>query len=414
MRGGGVRLEVMLTVLLSRLPPSQAGCEERAGWLSCNDTTLSCLSPAQICDGQPDCEDGGDEAGEVCGRLRCEEGVRCEDGSACIRVPHQVVCRGQERGGSSVCRDRSEEAHCLHSVYSGCLESSALGLTITHCDRCLCQLEGPGGLYRSRHLTANICLGPGSPRLCDGVEDCLGGQDEDPGLCAAILSDQTESENPGLPATVKTMTIIFVTIFLICLSFCFIIIFIMLKLCCQKSEDRQAKSMPELGWTTRVSSNVYVLEGRREKQKRSLRTTNIIKELGTGYFSKVFLSEDKYHGFVAIKTTQPSNSEMAQKSILNEISILKELWKHSNVIQMLDSNVEERFLVLEYCLHGNCKDYIGRNKNLFVNQIDPQTKEMKIDEDEDFPFINSDLLDTKTLVKWSVDISRVRHFLHIS
>ena len=102
---------------------------------------------------------------------------------------------------------------------------------------------------------------------------------------------------------------------------------------------------------------------------------------------------------------------MAQKSITNEISILKELWKHSNVIQMLDSNVEERFLVLEYCLHGNCKDYIGRNKNLFVNQIDPKTQEMKIDEDEDFPFISSDLLDTKTLVKWSLDVCRVRYFL---
>ena len=188
----------------------------------------------------------------------------------------------------------------------------------------------------------------------------------------------------------------------------------MVKLCCQKSQDRQTKSMPVLEGSTRVSSNVYVMEGRREKQKPSLRTTKIIKELGTGYFSKVFLSEDKYHGFVAIKTTQPSNSDVAKKSILNEISILKEVWKHSNVIQMLDSNVEERFLVLEYCLHGNCKDYIGRNKNLFVNQIDPQTKEMKIDEDEDFPFINSDLLDTKTLVRWSVDISRVRHFLHVS
>ena len=183
----------------------------------------------------------------------------------------------------------------------------------------------------------------------------------------------------------------------------------MLKLCCQKSEDRQAKSMPVMGSSTRVSSNIYVMEGRREKQKRSLRTTKIIRELGTGYFSKVFLSEDKYHGYVAIKTTQPSNSEMAEKSIMNEISILKELWKHSNVIQMLDSNLEERFLVLEYCLHGNCKDYIGRNKNIFVNQIDPETKEMKIDEDEDFPFINSDLLDTKTLVKWSVDICRVRN-----
>ena len=34
----------------------------------------------------------------------------------------------------------------------------------------------------------------------------------------------------------------------------------------------------------------------------SLKTTKIIRELGSGYFSKVFLSEDKHSGYVAIKT----------------------------------------------------------------------------------------------------------------
>ena len=376
-------------------------CRDRAGWFTCNSTSLSCLSPAQVCDGQPDCEDGGDEEGELCRGRQCEDGVRCEDGGACIRVPGQVLCRGEDR---RACQDRSDQSHCLHSAYTGCLLSTEQGLTISHCDRCLCQLQGET-VYTSGQLRAPVCLGPGSARLCDGVEDCEGGQDEGESLC--LLS--TQKEHYQWPASVQIMILVFLTIFLISLSFCCLIILIMFKLCAKRhNSDDTKEDLPPLRGSN-VSNNVYVMEGWRERPKWSLTTTKIIKELGTGCFSKVFMSEDKYHGYVAIKTAQPSYSEMAQRSIINEINVLKELGKHSNVIHMVDSNVEERFMVLEFCLYGNCKEYIARNKNLFINQIDPETKEMKIDEKGDSLFINNDLLDTKTLIRWSVDISRVRN-----
>ena len=85
---------------------------------------ISLQYPRQVCDGRPDCAGGGDEAAATCAAWRCEVGVRCGTGGACIRVPHRHVCRPGRRPR---CEDGSDQAHCSHSLYTGCFVATELG-----------------------------------------------------------------------------------------------------------------------------------------------------------------------------------------------------------------------------------------------------------------------------------------------
>ena len=85
---------------------------------------ISLQYPRQVCDGRPDCAGGGDEAAATCAAWRCEVGVRCGTGGACIRVPHRHVCRPGRRPR---CGDGSDQAHCSHSLYTGCFVATELG-----------------------------------------------------------------------------------------------------------------------------------------------------------------------------------------------------------------------------------------------------------------------------------------------
>ena len=153
-----VQLEGMNTLQL---------CPERAGWWGCGESGL-CISSSQVCDGQIDCDGGGDESEETCKSWVCEHGVRCQDSKVCIGTPHQAMCSG----GRSVCPDGSDQAYCQHIVYSGCFVSSAQGLRISDCESCLCLLrdvthtklrtaavfKSLGSSFRSSNLTGSICI----------------------------------------------------------------------------------------------------------------------------------------------------------------------------------------------------------------------------------------------------------------
>ena len=155
-------LTTLLLLLAPRVPCLT--CGHRPGWFPCNDTGgVACVAPAQVsshvfltinlcllafkyhktyirsvcysgpdipaiprqvCDGRPDCAGGGDEAAATCATWRCEVGVRCATGGACIRVPHRHVCRPGRRPR---CGDGSDQAHCSHSLYTGCFVTTELG-----------------------------------------------------------------------------------------------------------------------------------------------------------------------------------------------------------------------------------------------------------------------------------------------
>ena len=106
--------------------------------------------------------------------------------------------------------------------------------------------------------------------------------------------------------------------------------------------------MEETSQSTIISSamnqNVYILDKGRVKHVWSMKTLTIIKQIGSGYFSKVFLSEDKSNRFVAIKTCDVTKGSNATNTIANEIHILNNLGHHNNVIRMLDYNLAEKLI----------------------------------------------------------------------
>ena len=108
------------------------------------------------------------------------------------------------------------------------------------------------------------------------------------------------------------------------------------------------------------------LSKKNKKPTESLRSTSIVKELGRGFYSKVYLAQTKgvFDVLVALKTIDNQSNNRGEDCILNEIAVLSNLAPQCNIIRLIGANSDERLVVLEYCVHGNLLDYIKRHKVL--------------------------------------------------
>ena len=210
--------------------------------------------------------------------------------------------------------------------------------------------------------------------------------------------------SPGL------MTIIAVGFVIFCVLFGAALTLGFMRICGNKRKSNEKSlSIPDLvGSSQTLNQNVYILDKRREKTDWSLKTIKIVREIGAGYFSKVYLAEDKKFGFVAIKTGEISKGCQGANSIVSEIEILRAMGRHINIIQMLDSNLDEKLIVLEYCLYGNCKDYIATNRHSYENQTELGTGEIRDGDANYLVMTRGDKITTRCLINWSMGISQVR------
>ena len=102
----------------------------------------------------------------------------------------------------------------------------------------------------------------------------------------------------------------------------------------------------------------------------------INKPIGSGSFGIVHKgiktrNPDKMETDVAIKTMRNENDSNQYKMLMYEINILSKLKYHLNIVNIAGActnnlrTKENIWLVLEYCIHGDLKHFLVRNKNNF-------------------------------------------------
>ncbi|XP_068237218.1 vascular endothelial growth factor receptor 1-like [Palaemon carinicauda] len=102
------------------------------------------------------------------------------------------------------------------------------------------------------------------------------------------------------------------------------------------------------------------------------------KLIGEGEFGHVFqakvdgLRANELQTTVAVKTAKSRSNEVFRKELIAEVKIMMHIGRHTNVLNLLGICSEnlatkgELLVIIEYCRHGNLRDYLLRHRNNFV------------------------------------------------
>ena len=198
-----------------------------------------------------------------------------------------------------------------------------------------------------------------------------------------MVADQERVTEEEITINIKVISLIFIVTFISVVVFCLAIIFVMFRLGSKQSRtDKNIQCLPPTPTehSSIVRPNTYILEPVAKQKKKepiwTLQNKSIIKELGRGFYSKVYLAEDEKCGYIAIKTVDTKKTNKSEECIVNEIDILSKMKPHANIVKMIGFNMDEKLLVIEFCFHGNLRDYIIRNKKYFVDENDPETQDL--------------------------------------
>ena len=245
--------------------------------------------------------------------------------------------------------------------------------------------------------------------MCDGVEDCLHGEDEDTEYCQEHNNRREGRQLFTLEDATNTMhddnhentAIIGAVIFCIGILLFTLIIIIQYRRRRRKNNNTMTHSVE--CQVSAGSSNTYVVQTNSpissSSPNWSLNTCNVIKDLGKGFFSKVYLVEDSQKNLYAVKTVDKPSNMIAEECIRKEIAILSKLKDHPHIIQMIGFNLTEHIIVLEFCTDGNLKDCVQILRNSVMNV----KTQLLIEEISDNDNVN-DLLRRKFLY-WSYQIA---------
>lgn len=308
--------------------------------------------------------------------------------------------------------------------------------------------------HRGSHVRARVCLAKDSPQICDGVPDCIQGQDESQDVCGGnpllrqmneeshsregknipILSSSSSLAAPATPIpktptknesdsslSTAILSPFKKNIWYFLLAFMFmgslliyIIVGIAVRACRRRGGQREKTRLNKKATSPNVrpqdddtlisevaSSVIEGLEhqttwdeqesvfdnqnddaasdttGKPANPNWTWNGARLIREIGRGFYGQVYLAEELSGRLVAVKTVEKQRHPIFVDGVFrNEIETLKKLGRHLNVIKLVGYNHGKEILVFEYCQNGSLKSFIRHNKNYFMDELDPVTREL--------------------------------------
>ena len=142
-------------------------------------------------------------------------------------------------------------------------------------------------------------------------------------------------------------------------------------------------------------------------RQREIKRSNfqLEAEIGGGSFGKVFkgqlvgLQDNRSKTTVAIKTIHENGNANDLGNLLSEIKIMSHINPHVNLVSMIGSCTSqlqenaELWLIIEFCEHGDLKNYVHDNQSKILNGRKNET------------------LNSRCLIQWAYDVAKGMEYL---
>ncbi|QQP49362.1 Vascular endothelial growth factor receptor 1like, partial [Caligus rogercresseyi] len=289
---------------------------------------------------------------------------------------------------------------------------------ITDCADCFCYLKPPLDSVNRRGSPRlddekSLCLERDSSRICDGIVDCIDGRDEEE-LCSP-QPNQNVSQRMGKALDISNESKGFfppriidkfnrkdsLVIFSLLAGSGFLVLLLMIACFVigtwkGRSKKSMVKPDPEIEETrssTATEMTDVIYEGSRRisenrtfgnfiNEKWNWNLSTLIREIGRGFYGRVFLVRDELDRFVAVKTAErdrsyESNLSKLKKRILNnEIDVLLKIRDNENIVKLLGYNRGLELIILEFCHKGSLLEFIIDHRSSYIDEIDTKTQEL--------------------------------------
>ncbi|XP_064080209.1 vascular endothelial growth factor receptor 1-like [Macrobrachium nipponense] len=217
--------------------------------------------------------------------------------------------------------------------------------------------------------------------------------ERDSGVYKCSVSNRAGSEHDSVKLTVDTGHQPSAWIFIISICLCFMVLVLgsvaynirkkrkrsifMIEEVEQFISGAPGRFNPELGFSQQAHLLPYERKFEIARQR-----IEFGKLIGEGEFGHVFqakvdgLLPNERQTTVAVKTSKSRSNDVFRKELIAEVKIMMHIGRHANILNLLGVCSEnlatkgELLVLVEYCRHGNLRDYLVRHRKNFVQDRD--------------------------------------------